>query len=119
VFSDFVFFGGAALGVVVGAVYFREAPRKAPLAQRLAASAYGPAIAALYLAVAFAWPRGQLSSATAIYVYYALQGVPLLLAVYSLAAYPGPKRLHIALVPLAAIAWLWTFALGYWGVHGK
>ena len=117
-YSDIIFFGGAVLGLIVGIVYFREAAPESSMVIRLSSSAYGPAIAAIYLATVFALPEHLRYSSQALYAYYALQGLPLLLLLYSLAAYPGKRSTHVVLVPVAMIAWLWTFALGYWVVHG-
>ncbi|MBK9572429.1 MAG: hypothetical protein IPO43_06730 [Rhodoferax sp.] len=118
-YSDIIFFGGAVLGLIVGIIYFRETSPESAMAIRLCSSAYGPAISAIYLATVFAWPEHLRYSSQALFALYALQGLPLLLLLYSLAAYPGRRITHVVLVPVAAIAWLWTFALGYWVVHGK
>lgn len=118
-YSDIIFFGGAVLGLIVGIIYFREATSESPMGIRLACSAYAPAISALYLATVFAWPEHLRYSSQALPTYYALQGLPLFLLLYSLAAYPGRRITHVVLVPVAVIAWLWTFVLGYWVVHGK
>ena len=118
-YSNVIFFGGAFLALLIGLVYFRKATSEASLIRRIAASSYGPAIAVVYFVAVFAWPERLQYTATGLQVYYAIQAIPVVLLFYSLRAYPGPRAVHFALVPLAALAWVWTFALGYWGVHGK
>ena len=118
-YSDIIFFGGAVLGLIVGIIYFRETTPGSPMAIRLSSSAFGPAISAVYLATVFAWPEHLRYSSQALFAYYALQGLPLFLLLHSLSAYPGRRITHVVLAPVAVIAWLWTFVLGYWVVHGK
>ena len=117
--SEVVVFGGPVLALLVGFIYFRESGASASMPRRIAASAYAPVNAVVFLAVVFAWPDGLRYTTPGLNLFYVLQALPLPLLLYSLWGYPGSKATHIALVPLAALAWFWMFALGYWGVHGK
>ncbi len=112
-------FGGPALALLVGFVYFYLAGASAPMTRRIAASAYAPVTSVVFLAAVFAWPDDLRYTEAGVHLYYALQTIPFVLLLYSLLAYPGAKATHIALGPIAALAWAWTFALGYWGVSGK
>jgi hypothetical protein len=113
-----IMFGGALLGVTVGITYFVRSDRASALWQRLLASAYGPSLACLFVAAA-AWPDAYRYTPTGVQIFYWLQCVPLALLVYTLAAYPGPRRTHWLLVPMGLLAWAWTFALGFLFVHGE
>jgi hypothetical protein len=113
-----VMFGGALVGIAVGIIYFAKSHKSSALLQRALASAYGPAVACLFLAAAL-WPDRHRYSQASVQVFYWLQLVPLALLVYSLAAYPGPRRIHWWLVPVGFLAWVWSFSLGFLFVHGE
>jgi hypothetical protein len=118
-YSNVIFLGGSVLAFLIGLIYFRESTAGAPLRRRIAASSYAPAIALVYFAAVFAWPERLQYTAAGLQLYYAVQGVPAVLLLYSLHAYPGSRTVHFFLVPLAVLAWAWTFILGYWAVQGK
>jgi hypothetical protein len=115
----FFLFGGAALGISIGAIYLARAESTSSLALRLATAAYAPALAVLLVVAGFMWPEQYRFNAAGKQAYLWLQVAPCALLVLSLLKYPGPKRLHLIVVPLAVVAWLWTFALGFMAVNGK
>jgi hypothetical protein len=116
-FSNLVLFGGAVLAVGIGAAYFAES-QASSLWQRCLTSAYGPAIALVFALAAFAWPDSHRYNAAGVRIFMWLQVLPLGLLAYSLIFYRGRRGLHWLLVPLALVAWAWTFALGFMGVNG-
>jgi hypothetical protein len=105
------------LSVIVGVLYFACSAPTAPLARRVVTSAYAPSAAVIYLAVAFS--PSALGNAHIARFYPAIVAVPLLLLVFSLLRFPGPRWVHVVLVPIAALCLLWQGAWSYWGVHGK
>ena len=111
--------GGAALGITVGGIYLVKADRSSSLALRLSTAAFGPSLAVLFIAVGFLWPEQYRFNAAGTRLYLWLQAIPGLLLLLSLVKYPGSKKLHLVLVPVALLAWLWTFALGWMAVNGK
>jgi hypothetical protein len=115
----FLVFGGAALGIAVGAAYFVKAKGSSSLVLRLATAAYAPSLAVLFVAAGFVWPDHYRFNEAGSRAYMWLQFVPFTLLLLSLVKYPGPKRLHFVLVPVAIVAWFWTFALGWMSVNGK
>jgi hypothetical protein len=114
----FFLFGGAVLALAIGVTYWARTYSHAPLWQRLLASAYGPTIAVVFVVAAFLWPESHHYQPEGVRAFLLLHLLPLGLFVYSLCAYPGPRSLHVFLVPPALIAWLWTLAIGYIFVHG-
>jgi hypothetical protein len=119
-FEQLVFvIGGAVLGIAVGGIYLWKANKSSSLAIRLSTAAYGPSLAVLFIAVGFFWPEQYRYNAAGSRVYLWLQAIPGLLLLLSLVKYPGSRRLHFVLVPVALLAWLWTFALGWMAVNGK
>ena len=112
-----LFFGGAVGGVLAGLVYFAKSDRSAPVWQRTFASAYGPVAAILFVA-ALLLPQSQLTQQNGVR-YLWLQVLPGCLFVYSLLAYPGRRQLHVWLVPLAILSWLWVALWGFVLIHGE
>lgn len=115
----FFIFGGAFLGLAVGVIYFVKADRKTSVALRLATTAFAPSLAAIFVLVGFLWPEHYRFNAEGKSAYLWLQLVPGLLLLLTLVKYPGPKRIHFVLVPVALVAWAWTLALGWMHVSGK
>jgi hypothetical protein len=111
--------GGALIGLAVGCVYFLKASSTSPVAVRLLTSAFGPSLFALFVFAGLLWPEAYRFNTKGTTAYLWLQVVPLVLLVVALLRYPGPKRLHWALVPAGLVAWAWTFALGWLFVHGE
>jgi hypothetical protein len=105
------------LSVIVGVLYFTCSASTAPLARRVASSAYAPSAAVIYLAVAFS--QSALDNAHIARFYPATVAVPLLLLVFSLLRFPGPRWVHAVLMPIAALCLLWQGAWSYWSVYGK
>jgi hypothetical protein len=103
----------------VGAAYFVKAAPGSSLGLRLATSAYAPAIGIIFLFVATLWPDSHQYNAKGTKLLLQLQGIPLLLALASLALYPGPRKLHVLLVPVGLALWASTFGMSWIGVHGK
>ena len=114
-----VFWGGAFLGLGIGAIYFINSDPRAALWQRLASSAFGPSLAVLYVVAGLLWPEQYRYKASGVQAYYWLQIIPLLFLLFALARYPGTHRQHYILVPVGLFAWAWTFVLGWVFVHGK
>ncbi|KPF91773.1 hypothetical protein IP87_20990 [beta proteobacterium AAP121] len=115
----FFIFGGAALGIAVGAIYFIRADRTASLALRLSTAAFAPSLAVILVVAGFLWPEQYRFDVAGTQAFLWLQAIPTILLLLSLAKYPGSNRVHLGLLPIALIAWLWTFALGWMAVHGK
>jgi hypothetical protein len=107
------------LGIGVGAAYFIKANPFAPSWRRVLASSFGYAVALLYVLGVVLWPDSYRYNTSGVRTFYFLQLVPFVLLVYSLIAYPGPRRLHWLLVPLGLLAWATTFALGLLFIHGE
>ena len=103
----------------IGAAYYLKAAARSSLALRLATSAYAPAIGIIFLFVATLWPDSYQYNAKGTKLLLQLQGIPLLLTLASLAFYPGPRKLHILLVPVGFALWASTFGMSWIGVHGK
>jgi ABC-type Na+ efflux pump permease subunit len=103
----------------VGGAYFLKAYPGSSLSLRLATSAYGPAIGIIFLFVATLWPESHQYNAKGTRLLLQLQGIPLLLTLASLALYPGPRKLHVLLVPIGFVLWASTFGMSWVGVHGK
>lgn len=112
-------FGGAVLGIAVGAIYLARADKGSSLALRLSTAAFAPSLAVLLVIAGFLWPEQYRFNPAGARAYLWLQVIPGLLLLLSLAKYPGSRRLHFVLVPVALVAWLWTFALGWMAVNGK
>jgi hypothetical protein len=104
------------LSVIVGVLYFVCSTSTAPLGRRVVSSAYAPSAAVIYLAVAFSPALGNAHIAR---LYPAIVAIPLLLLVFSLLRFPGPRWVHVVLMPIAALCLLWQGAWSYWGVYGK
>lgn len=110
-------FGALAIGVV----YFVASTGSDRVVQRLVASAYAPAFA-LHFAVwvsASALAGGPIRDIALKNGFLASFAVPLVLAAYSIARYPGPQRLHWALAPLTALCVLPLFVWGFILTFGK
>nr|WP_295083474.1 hypothetical protein [uncultured Roseateles sp.] len=105
------------LSALVGVLYFASSSTAAPLGQRALASAYAPAVAVIYLMVAFASAAFREAYLSA--VYPVAWVVPLGLLALSLFRYPGPRWAHFVLLPLAALAIAWQGVWSYFGVYGK
>ena len=103
----------------VGVAYFLKASPGSSLGLRLATSAYGPALGIIFLFVATLWPESHQYNTKGTRLLLQLQGIPLLLALASLALYPGPRKLHVLLVPISFALWALTFGMSWVGVHGK
>jgi hypothetical protein len=110
---------GPVMGLVVGVIYFVKSNRNAVLWVRLLSSAFGPSLVLLFVVAGIGWPDRYRYNATGVQAYYWLQVVPLLLLIFSLAKYPGNRRLHLLLVPVGLVAWVGTFAWGWLFVHGE
>jgi hypothetical protein len=117
VFSALVLFGGVVLALAIGAAYFASS-RAGPLWRRCLTSAYAPSIALVFAVVAFVWPDSHRYNAAGVRIFMWLQLLPLGLLIYSLVFYRGRHHLHWFLVPLAFVAWAWTFALGFIAING-
>ncbi len=117
----FVLFVSAAVlaPFAVGIVYFVKASPGSSLGLRLATSGCGPAIGVIFLFVATLWPESHQYNAKGTKLLLQLQGIPLLLALASLALYPGSRRLHVLLVPISFALWAMTFSMSWLSVHGK
>lgn len=115
----FGFFGGAILAVGIGITYFAKSTQGAKLWIRTLSSAFGPSLALIFAAAALWWPEQYRYQPKGVHAFYWLQAIPMLLLVFTLARYPGPRRLHWLLVPAGVVAWLWTFALGWLFIHGE
>lgn len=107
-----------AAPVVIGATYFLKAPASSSLWLRMATSAYAPTIGFLFVVVGAFWPDSHHYNERGVQLLWQLQAVPLLLLVGSLAAYPGPKRIHWVLVPASVALWVWIFGMSWISVHG-
>jgi len=105
--------------MAVGVAYFMKAIPSSSVALRLTTSAYGPAIGIIFLLVATVWPESHQYNTKGTKLLLQLQGIPLLLALTSLALYPGSRKVHILLVPTGFALWAWTFGLSWLTVHGK
>jgi hypothetical protein len=118
-YSQVVFFGGPLLALIVGASYLAKSDSGASMWRRILTSAYGPSVAAIFVLAVFAWPDQYRFQQVGVNALLGLQLVPLALLVASLRWYPGSRKLHIFLVPLALVGWLWSFALAFLLVHGE
>ncbi len=105
--------------IAVGVVYFVKASPGSSLGLRLATSGYSPAIGVIFLFVATLWPDSHQYNAKGTSLLLQLQCIPLLLALASLALYPGSRRLHVLLVPISFALWALTFGMSWVSVHGK
>ncbi len=103
----------------VGIAYFVKASPGSSFGLRLATSAYGPAVGIIFLFVATLWPESHLYNWKGTRLLLQLQGIPLILALASLALYPGPNKLHLLLAPISFALWAMTFGMSWVGVHGK
>lgn len=109
---------------IVGAVYFWRSKNDHSIARRFLTSAYGPVIALIHFGVLSFWPESysyfqlgfQISSKT---TYLLIQFIPLPFLIYSLRAYQGNARLHLLLLPLALLAWIFNYLIGYFIIFGK
>lgn|ERR1035437_571266 len=110
---------GPFVGFVVGVIYFVKADKTAPLLVRIATSAFGPSLVAIFVAAGLLWPDQFRYTPAGVQGYYWLQTIPLLLLVFALAKYPGSRLIHIFLVPLFFLAWVGTFAMGWLFIHGE
>ncbi|MFN8575212.1 MAG: hypothetical protein U0132_24370 [Gemmatimonadaceae bacterium] len=118
-YGQVIFFGGPLLALFVGAVYLAKSNADAPFWLRLFTSSYGLAIAAVFAVAVFAWPEQYRFRQASVNALLLMQLLPLALMAAALRWYPGDRRLHIVLVPVAVLAWLWCFALAYLAVHGE
>lgn len=105
------------LSVLVGGLYYASSSAAAPFAQRVLASAYAPAAAAIYLTVAFASAQARAGYLSSVYPVAWL--VPLALLALSLSRFPGPRWAHFVLVPPATLAIVWQGVWSYFVVYGK
>jgi hypothetical protein len=119
VIALFAFYGGAIVGLVIGALYFTKASQGDSIALRLLSSAFGPSLTLLLAAATFLWPEQYRYKPAGVQAYFWLQLLPLVLLAISIAKYPGPRRMHYLCVPLGLFAWLWTFVIGWLFVHGE
>ncbi len=103
----------------VGVAYFVKVSPGSSLGLRVATSAYGPAVGIIFLFAATLWPESHLYNTKGTRLLLQLQGIPLILALTSLALYPGPKKLHALLAPVSFALWALTFGMSWVGVHGK
>lgn len=103
--------------VIIGVVYFTLAFPETSLPLRVITSAYAPTFAILFLAgilLTGANLPGPKYSAFAL-----VQIVPLVLISISLWRYPGPKWLHLILLPIALVFGLLLFGWGSVFIYGK
>jgi hypothetical protein len=105
--------------LAVGVAYFLKASPGSSFGIRLVTSAYAPAIGANFLLVATLWPESYQYNAKGTRLLLQLQSIPLLLALASVTLYPGPRKLHILLVPISFALWAFTFGMSWIAVHGK
>jgi predicted Na+-dependent transporter len=118
VLAGLLFFAAAPVAcTAVGWMYFTHADKTASLAQRTLSSAYGPSIALLFLAV-FLFVPDDFRFAKHVSYFFWVQLVPLALAAYSLACYPGSKRIHVLFL-VAVPCWLWLVVFGALKIHGE
>jgi hypothetical protein len=113
----FWLFGGALGALGVGATYFVRASRSSSAVQRIIASAYAPATVLVFIVGILAPREAWLALGKSSFLM--AQVLPLALLGYSLARYPGNWRLHLVLVPLALLCWLWQFTWGHVLIFGK
>lgn len=111
--------GGAMIGLAVGATYFVKSHSDAALSVRLLSSAFGPSLAVLFLVASLWWPEQYRYKPVGVRTFYWLQLVPLFLLGVAFTKYPGSRRLHWLLVPAGLLAWAWTFAWGWLFIHGE
>jgi hypothetical protein len=114
----YTIYGGAALGLAVGLIYYRWSDPNANSRTRWLASAFGPSISLLFVAAVVLPDRFRFRSET-VELYLGMQILPLSLLLFTLVRFPGPRKAHIFLVPAGLLAWAWTFALGWTFIHGK
>lgn len=115
----FLFKWGGAVGLVLlGFTYlFSSDALKSDFKHRAAASAYGPA-GALTILVACSLPRQYWINMGKYSLLLAM--IPsFVLLIYSLIAYPGPRKLHLCLVPFAAFFGFWQFIMSSMIIFGK
>jgi hypothetical protein len=113
----FWLWGGAAGALAIGAVYLTLADKTAPTLTRFLSSSYAPATTALFILAAVlpneTWHKlGRNALVLA-------QVLPLSLLAYSLIAYPGNRKLHLVLVPLALLCGLWQLGISTMSIYGK
>jgi hypothetical protein len=89
---------GPLVGLVVSFVYFAKASSEATLSLRLLSSAFGPSLVLLWLLLGSPlWPDRLRYNDTGLRALYWLQLLPLVLLVFTVAKYPGNRRLHLLL----------------------
>ena len=112
----FWLWGGAIGAVAVGLTYFRLAEGATSKLLRLTASSYSPVTALFLISAAVAPETWRELGRSSFLIAHAL---PATLLVYSLVAYPGPKKAHLWLLPLAAIFGFWQLGIGTMFIYGK
>jgi hypothetical protein len=111
--------GGAIIGIAVGAAYFIKSEPTAGVGIRVLTSAFGPSLALLLAVAGLWWPESYRFTPAGVRTHAWLQLIPASLLVATLVKYPGSRRTHWLLLPLGLVAWAWTFALGWLFVHGE
>ena len=111
--------GGAIIGIAVGATYFIKSEPTAGVGIRVLTSAFGPSLALLFAVVGLWWPESYRFTPAGVCAHAWLQLIPASLLVATLVKYPGSRSTHRLLLPLGFVAWAWTFALGWLFVHGE
>ncbi len=113
----FWLWGGTAGAVAIGAIYWIRSDSSASGFTRLLSSSYSPATAIILVTAVLlptaAWQQFGRSA------FLLAQVLPLSLLVYSLLSYPGNRRLHFALIPLALVCGVWQFGVGSMVIFGK
>jgi hypothetical protein len=105
------------LAAGVSVIYFFNSPRTQPIGHRIAASAHGLSISAIYfLAMTVFWANKAQPMYGGPFILLLL--LPILLAILSFFLYKGRKTVHLLqVVNLLCLAW--TFFIGGMAVTGQ
>jgi hypothetical protein len=100
-------FGGLGASIAIGGAYFWMAHESGQFQLRLATASYAPAASLLFVAGMVLprefWVDSGRSS------YLLAQAVPAAMLLLSVVRYPGRRRLHLILVPIALVCWAAQF----------
>lgn len=113
----FLMAAGTFGGLCAAIIYFVKADRAAPLWRRGLASIYAAVPLLLWLAGSLLPTGVRTHQASSWYLW--LQLLPAGALLYSLVAYPGRRALHLWLVPVSVVSWLWVTGIGHVAIFGK